>query len=126
LTPLVLGLLAPRCTLSARKVWNDALQHIEKDRFFFDYYRTISCADLELRLSEMFLLERFGYIIDPSFSSLALPLLDVLDSSSLHTKRVDTILNRGGVLMGYDFAATSPIDFLDERITLFMASFSHL
>ncbi len=98
--PLVCGLIAPSCLSQARTTWN-ALFKRHGLSAFFDFYRTKTKQDLELRLSEMFLLERRGYVVAEEFQASILPLLDRLDSSVEESKRVDTVVNDRGVLVGY-------------------------
>lgn len=115
---LTIGLVAPRCVGSSRKVWNDALR--EKGiPAFFDFYRTTTIRDLELRLSQMFLHDRRGYIVDPLFSSSILPLLDRLDDQAITHGAVDTVLNDGGILVGYFFGAGPQNLYLEQRFSLF-------
>lgn len=97
---IVCGLLGPRCTSEARKVWNAAFKQAGIDGFF-DFYRTMNRRDLELRLSEMFLLERRGYILDPKLHKEAVALMDKLDPSAAQEGKVDTVWNDGGVLVGF-------------------------
>ncbi len=101
----VFGLLGPICTANARKTWN-ALLKKEKIDGFFDFYRTHSKHDLVTRLSEMFLLERRGYLIADSLQADAVSLMDRLDASVKHG-RVDTVKNEGGVLVGH-FLGNNP------------------
>ena len=56
---------------------------------------------MELRLAEMFHLDRRGYIIAPALQKMILPLLDQIDSSAAEKGSVDTVVNKGGVLVGY-------------------------
>ncbi len=96
----VCGLIGPVCTSQARTFWNKKFSDAGLDAFF-DFYRTKTVQDLELRLSEMFLLERRGYVVAEEFQTLILPLLDRLDAEALREGRVDTVVNEGGVLVGY-------------------------
>lgn len=89
---------------------------------FFDFYRTKTQRDLELRLSEMFLHERRGYLIDPLFSVSILPLLDQLDSSAVASGKVDTVVNDGGVFVGYFVSATVDDTQIEKRFSLFISS----
>ena len=99
---IVCGLVGPVCVSQARTLWNKKFSDANIDAFF-DFYRTRTTQDLELRLSEMFLLERRGYIIAEEFQSVILPLLDRLDTEVLREGRVDTVVNQSGVLIGYFF-----------------------
>lgn len=73
---------------------------------FFDFYRTANLNDLELRLSEMFALERRGYVVDPLFQRDIHRFLDSLDVSAQECKMVDTVINQEGVLIGYCFTGS--------------------
>ncbi|MEQ1849382.1 MAG: hypothetical protein ABL890_02210 [Candidatus Peribacteraceae bacterium] len=103
-TRTVVGLIGPVCVLQCRSKWNAYLRQQGSD-LDFQYYRTRTREELELRLSEMFVLERRGYIVHPEFITLVLPLLDRLDDSAAISKKVDTIVNDGGRLIGYFFDA---------------------
>lgn len=97
---VVCGLIGPSCASQARTRWNELFR--EKNiPAFFDFYRTKTKEDLELRLSEMFLLERRGYVMAPELQTMIVPLLDRLDDTAKQTERVDTVVNDGGVLVGY-------------------------
>ncbi len=114
---IVCGFVAPTCSGDARKLWNQAFSH-GKNSAFFDCYRTKTIADLELRLSEMFHLERRGYVIADDFSVTIIPLLDIIDASAKNAGRVDTVVNRGGVLSGAYVAATRENLCIEERMNL--------
>ena len=101
---IVCGLIGPVCSANARTVWNRMFADAGIDAFF-DFYRTVTREDLELRLSEMFLLERRGYIVAEEFQTLVLPLLDRFDTDAEREGKVDTVINEGGVLIGYFFGA---------------------
>ncbi len=110
----VFGLLGPICTAQARKTWNELLRKQQVDGFF-DFYRTLNKHDLVTRLSEMFLLERRGYIIADSLQQDAVSLMDTLDAS-VTSGRVDTVKNERGVLVGY-FLGNNP----EKVLALWMA-----
>lgn len=95
----VFGFLGPRCTANARKTWNAFLREQGIDGCF-DFYRTLHAGELSLRFSEMFLLERRGYLIDPSLQASCMELMDVLTPRARQQKRVDIVINRRGVLIG--------------------------
>ncbi len=97
---IVLGLLGPRCRHDARKRWNAFLASRGIDGFF-DFYRTLSRVDLELRLSEMFLHGRRGYLLDASLQLPVCDLLDHLAPSARKGGRADVVVNDGGVLTGH-------------------------
>jgi shikimate 5-dehydrogenase len=97
---LIFGFVGPKCSHDARKRWNAYFREQRIDAFF-DFYKANSVSDLELRLSEMFLLERRGYLIDPTLQNVCVSLMDELDASAKKEGRVDTVVNRGGVLVGY-------------------------
>ena len=96
---VVCGLIGPLCSSEARSKWNGIFLSSGLDAFF-DFYRTKTQRDLELRLSEMFLLERRGYIIGEPFQQSILPLLDRIDPAAQEAGRVDTVVNENGVLLG--------------------------
>lgn len=97
---VVCGLIGPTCTSQARTHWNALFTQKGTDAFF-DFYRTSTIVDLELRLSEMFLLQRRGYVVDPLFETVIIRLLDQLDPSAIDRGSVDTVVNERGVLIGY-------------------------
>ncbi len=96
----VCGLIGPVCTSQARTKWN-ALFKEQGLLAFFDFYRTKTREDLELRLSEMYLLERRGYVVAEEFQTSILPLLDRLDPVAEEKECVNTVVNDRGVLVGY-------------------------
>jgi hypothetical protein len=97
---LVFGLIGSTCKESARKQWNELLKKQGIDGFF-DFYRTENRDDLVLRLSEMFLHERRGYIVAPELRQFLPELLDsvVPDTGGI----INVIKNEGGLLRGYHF-----------------------
>ncbi len=97
---VVCGLIGPTCVSQSRTRWNALFKERGIDAFF-DFYRMTTIADLELRLSEMFLLGRRGYIVDPAFQSGIVRLLDRLDPSAVEKGSVNTVMNERGVLVGY-------------------------
>lgn len=97
---VVCGLIGPTCTSQARTRWNALFTEKGTDAFF-DFYRTVTTEDLELRLSEMFLLQRRGYVVDPLFETVIIRLLDQLDPSAIDRGSVDTVVNERGVLVGH-------------------------
>lgn len=96
----VFGLIGPVCSSQARTKWNSLFKKNGLSAFF-DFYRTKTKQDLELRLSEMFLLERRGYIVAPELQTMIVTLLDRLDNSARQQGCVDTVMNERGVLIGY-------------------------
>ncbi len=96
---LVIGYIGPKLPGELRKKWNALFAKQAVDAFF-DFYRTRQ-NDLPLRLSEMFLLERRGYIVDPSLVTAIVPLLDRLDASVQVCGAVNMVVNDGGVLTGH-------------------------
>lgn len=107
----VFGLLAPSCTANARKTWNELLKDKNVDGFF-DFYRTRNAHELQTRCSEMFLLERRGYLVHESLQADAVVLMDLLAESAQDRGLVDTVKNERGVLTGHFLADTSPSDIL--------------
>ena len=91
----IVGFIGAKNTVDLRKEWNDRFLAEGRDAFF-DFYRT-EPQDLELRLSEMFHLQRRGYIVSEELCELVIPLLDRVDTAD---KKVDVIVNDGGVLVG--------------------------
>lgn len=77
--------------------WNRKFENDGIDAFM-DRYPT-KPAELPERLSEMFHFDRRGYIIGLYLQEAIIPLLDELDPSV--RDRVDTVVNRGGVMVGY-------------------------
>ena len=116
----IIGLIGPVCTHSARKTWNEMFRSRGIDAFF-DFYRTKTERDLELRLSEMFLHERRGYIVDARFSHAIIRLLDRLDVRAEESSTVDTVVNEGGVFVGYDTSSTDDQSQMERRISLFFS-----
>jgi hypothetical protein len=92
---LVLGYVGPSVPAGLRKHWNQLLAQRGVDAFF-DAYPARTREDLQQKLSEMFLLERRGYIVDPSLQPFLHELLDETPGQG----SVDTVLNDAGVLRG--------------------------
>lgn len=109
----VFGFVGSKCSGQIRKVWNAYLKERGVDGFF-DFYPTKTFEMLELRLSEMFLLHRRGYIIGENFQEKVIPLLDRLDASV--KDKVDTVVNDGGVLVGHWVGSEA----LFERLELWL------
>lgn len=53
------------------------------------------------RLSEMFHFDRRGYIVGKSLQKAIIPYLDRLDAGAAEEGSVDTVLNDGGILIGF-------------------------
>ncbi len=106
---IVCGLIGKTCTGGARERWNRLFTERGVDAFF-DFYRTMTREDLELRLSEMFLLERRGYVVGGDWQSAILPLLDAVHETAKQKGSVDTIVNERGVLTGYFFGDSEDVD----------------
>lgn len=113
----VCGLLAPRCIGSARKYWN-ALFRKQGIDAFFDWYKASTIQDLELRLAEMFHLDRRGYIIAPALQEMILPLLDQIDPSAAEKGSVDTVVNENGVLVGFRMGDWNEEEVADRMLKL--------
>ncbi len=111
----VFGLLSARCSNAARKTWNALLRERGVDGFF-DFYPTETQQDLELRLAEMFHLGRRAYILAEPLRKIVLPLLDRVEKAA-QKDGIDTIINEGGVLVGYHLSDLPPSD----QLTLWMA-----
>lgn len=103
----VFGLLSARCTGRARAVWNLLLREQGIDGFF-DFYPTSGERELTLRLAEMFHLDRRAYVLSGPLQDIVRPLLDRMDSSVTDEKAVDTIINTGGVLVGFHIGDLPP------------------
>lgn len=115
---VVLGLLAPSCPSLLRREWNAVLRERGLDAASFEFYRVTSDSELLLRLSEMFLLDRRGYIIHTSYAESIVQLLDTLDPTAQKAGRVDTVINRSGVLVGAYVGESTHRDSFDERMLL--------
>lgn len=102
-----------RQTNKIQKEWNDKFDTKKIDAFM-DRYKT-GKNDLSLRLSEMFHFDRRGYIVYGELQKNIIPLLDIIDYSVGKTGKVDTVLNKGGVLMGYFLG-----DDMEERWRLWL------
>lgn len=89
-----------------KKQWNGYFTDEGLDAFMDSYATTPQ--ELPERLSEMYHFDRRGYIVGKPLQKAIIPLLDALDASSEGEGRVDTVVNRGGVMTGYycaeDFA----------------------
>lgn len=107
--PLVIGYVGPSAPRGLRKRWNQLFQERGIDAFF-DIYPARTREDVQSRLSDMFLLERRGYIFDASLQAWLPGLLD----SCPEQGSVDTVLNDAGVLRG----AACNSD--DERLALWL------
>ncbi len=114
--PYVFGFVGPRCTGKARTFWNAVLQQKKIDGFF-DFYRIDHQHDLVTRLSEMFLLERRGYLIHESLQESALRLMDVLTKEAERIGRVNTVKNERGVLIGHYLREADPEEILKVWMT---------
>lgn len=108
----VFGLIGPICTAQARKTWNGLLNKEGVDGFF-DFYRTMNQEDLVTRFSEMFLLQRRGYLIADSLQKDAVPLMDTLTPEARTKGRVDTVKNERGVLVGHFMGKAPAREILD-------------
>ncbi len=96
----VCGLIGKTCTALARTHWNKLFLDRGLEAFF-DFYRVTTLADLELRLSEMFFLERKGYVVGSEWQSAAVSLMDTLDITAIESQKVDTVINENGILSGF-------------------------
>ncbi len=112
----VFGLVGPSCKGQARKIWNALLKKEGIDGFF-DFYRAKNSYDLVTRLSEMFLLERRGYLLDESLQESAAELMDMLTAEAKHAGRIDTVKNERGVLIGYFLDKADPEAILKVWMT---------
>ena len=111
----VFGLLSNRCTGQARVSWNALLAEKGIDGFF-DFYPVRTILDLELRLAEMFHLGRTAYILSPTEQVRIRPLLDAVDPE-VGDRPIDTVINEGGVLVGYAIAHFSP----DQQLAVWLS-----
>ena len=106
----VFGLLSARCSNQARKTWYALIRERGVDGFF-DFYPTETTGDLELRFAEMFHLGRRAYILSEPLRPLAAALLDRIDPSAKKSG-IDTVINEGGVLVGYHLDLLPPAEKL--------------
>gem|GEM_PF-1335860 len=118
--PSVVGLIGPQCVLRCRAVWNAFFKE-QGSPLEFQFYRTRNREELELRLSEMFVLRRLGYVVHPDFQTTILPLLDELDATAQKAQQVDTIVNDGGRLIGH-FLDAEACEAQEVRMRLWMQS----
>jgi shikimate dehydrogenase len=116
----VIGFLGP-CPSRVRRVWNELLRREGRDAFF-DGYPTRTRADLQLRLSEMYLLERRGYAVGKGLRGEALSMMDRLDASAMQAESVDTIVNDGGVFTGYQVGDILDLQAVLKRYRLFFGT----
>ena len=95
------GIVASRIPSSALKAWNGLFLEEGRDAVMSAYPTEVKL--LPERLSEMFHFDRRGYVVEGvPLQRAVIPLLDELDRTV--SSRVDTILNRSGLLVGYFFA----------------------
>jgi shikimate 5-dehydrogenase len=113
---MVVGLIGPVCVSQCRARWNAYLRS-QGSPLEFQFYRTRNRDELVLRLSEMFVLERRGYVVHPDLMPLVTTLLDDMDRAAKECGRVDTIVNDGGRLIGY-YLAADPVSAMDARSEL--------
>ncbi len=112
----IVGLLAKRHDARMRTRWNRMFAE-EGGHGFFDCYRTADTPpeDLALRLSEMFLHGRRGYVVGEEFQRSIVPLLDVLSREAREAGAVDTVVNDDGVLRGEWFGDVDEEEKLHSR-----------
>lgn len=107
-TNSVIGYLGPRKVQAFTIVWNALFTRLNAPAML-DFYPTSACGNdpcaekqcLHLRLSEMFLLGRRGYIVDPALQSDAYELMDEHDATARKHKKVDTVVSENGVQKGF-------------------------
>lgn len=112
----IIGFIGPVLPDQARAEWNAYFRQ-QGSPLEFQFYRTKTREELELRLSEMFVHGRRGYVVHPVFSATVIPLLDRLNASSEQAQKVDTIVNEDGRLCGY-FLHADPSGAQEERTRL--------
>ncbi len=117
----ILGLLAPSCPPAVRREWNALLAEEGRDAFF-DIYHSKNRADLQLRLGEMYVLGRRGYVVGKGLEGESLVLMDVLDDSAIAAKAVDTVVNKDGVLHGYFVDGPHSDATMRKRFALFFGN----
>jgi shikimate 5-dehydrogenase len=117
----VLGFVGPACPSTVRKIWNELLSREGIDGFF-DGYRALKSADVQQRLSEMYLLERRGYVIGKGLAGDSASMMDKLDPSAIEAGAVDTVVNDGGVFTGYHIGDVLDFESIKQRFTLFFGS----
>ncbi len=67
-----------------------------------DFYRTTE-QDLSARLSELYALDRRGYVVSDELQEAILPFLDSIHPTDMPPTSVNTVVNDGGILKGYSF-----------------------
>lgn len=118
----IIGHIGPINDPAARKFCSELFAREGIDASFA-FYRT-SVNDLPLRLSEMFHLERRGYIVAPELQKAIVPLLDSIDNSANERGVVDTVVNEGGVLVGFSREGGTSGSHVERRHLLLWFSVS--
>lgn len=75
---------------------------------------------LDIDLSRMFTNKIRGYTVPPPLQEAILPLLDIIDKSV--NDKVNTVINRNGVLYGYYLEHTSTEILIKNEINLWKIS----
>lgn len=97
---VLLGILGTSSTSSVLlREWNRFLRNAGIDGSMDRYPCT--AAALPECLSAMVHFDRRGYIVTRSLQKEIIVLMDRLDSSAVKRNAVDTVVNDGGVLVGY-------------------------
>jgi shikimate 5-dehydrogenase len=84
-----------------RRAWERWFREKQIDATLERYPATV--ANLPERLSEMFHFDRRAYIIGPALQQAIIPLLDRLDDQAEEEGSIDTVMNEGGLMVGYWF-----------------------
>ncbi|OGJ63145.1 hypothetical protein A3A67_01700 [Candidatus Peribacteria bacterium RIFCSPLOWO2_01_FULL_51_18] len=115
----VLGFLGKKCQHNIRKNWNLYLKEMNLNGFF-DFYPTVTAADLELRLAEMFLHHRLGYVVEEQLGKKIMKLLDRISQAASKKGRVDTVVNERGVIVGHFFGGKDNKKTMERRLKLWL------
>ncbi len=114
----VFGFLGPSLRGSVKRAWHAYFVSASLDACF-ECFPTKTERDLELRLSEMFLLDRRGYILHPRFYDVVLPFLDRYEKG-IECTGVNIVTNVNGVLVGSYAPEVSESLEAQEGIRLFL------
>ena len=95
----ICGLLGRFPDRAARlRRWNEWFSREGIDAVMESYPAT--AAELPERFSEMFHFDRRFYLVGKKLEKAVLPLLDELDEAARTKRRVNVVINKGGVLHG--------------------------
>ncbi len=117
----VVGAIGGMSSSADRRMWN-ALFLAEGWNAFFDHYPA-GVDDIPLRLSEMFLHGRAGYIVGPPLERAIMSQLDSLDELAAREGKVNTVANDGGLLRGFWVPEDGARELLRARSRLWFGVF---